>query len=123
MTLSLDNNQAKYQIRAYEPGIIKINDQLFTRSIIVTPDQLITDWPPQTLTELNYAHLKMIRELRPSILLLGTGNSLKFPAIEIYGDLINENIGVEVMDTHAACRTYNALTSENRHVIAALIIK
>ena len=66
---------------------------------------------------------KMILDFEPEILLIGTGDQLTFPLLEIYGDLINAGIGVEIMDTHAACRTYNALTSENRNVAAALIIR
>jgi len=51
------------------------------------------------------------------------GITLQFPALETYGDLINHGIGIEIMDTAAACRTYNALTAENRQVAAALILR
>lgn len=122
MTLTLDDNAAQYQIRAYQPGMIQVNENTFTRSLIITPHQLIDDWPPQTLHDLTHDHLKVVKTLKPTILLIGTGESLIFPSIDIYGDLINEKIGVEIMDTRAACRTYNALAAENREVVAALII-
>jgi uncharacterized protein len=121
--LTLDDNKASYQIRAYKPGFIKINDITYTQSLIVSPTELITDWKPQTVSELNPADLQKIISMKPALLLIGTGEKIFFPPVEIYGELINQGIGVEIMDTSAACRTYNALTSENRNVIAALIIK
>lgn len=122
MSLSLDDNHAKYQIRGYQPGIIQINEQTFTRSLIVGPDKLIIDWQPQHISELTYEHLAIILTWHPTILLIGTGRTLEFPALDVYGNLLNQNIGVEIMHTGAACHTYNALTAENRNVIAALII-
>ncbi len=120
--LQLDENRASYQIVAFKPGYIQVNEKTYTRSIIIAPEKLITDWPPQTITELTRGSLNTIIALKPAILLIGTGTSLQFPALELYGDLINQGVGVEIMDTSAACRTYNALTSENRNVVAALII-
>lgn len=121
--LRLDDNRAKYQIRAYKPGIIQVNDETLTCSIIISPEKLIADWQPQHINELTKEHLNIITSLHPAILLIGTGATLQFPAVEIYGDLINQGIGVEIMDTSAACRTYNALTAEERNVAAALIIR
>ena len=123
MGLSLDDNLAKHQIRAYKPGKIQVNDVIYTQSIIVSPERLIDNWPPQTIGELTHDHLAIISELSPAILLIGTGATLQFPDLDIYGDLINEGIGIEVMDSSAACRTYNALSAEGRNVVAALIIK
>jgi uncharacterized protein len=124
MSLSLDENSAAYQIRAYQPGLIQINDQTFTSSIIVTPEQFINAaWSPQSIDELTREDLTAVIDLRPTILLIGTGHTLQFPDLKIYGDLINYGIGVEIMNTHAACKTYNVLTAEGRSVAAALIIK
>lgn len=123
MELDLDKNYARYQIKAYQPGNIQVNDTSYSRSIIISPDTLIDNWKPQHISELTPSDLAIISELSPAILLIGTGSTLEFPDLEIYGDLINEGIGIEVMDTRAACRTYNALTAENRNVTAALIIK
>lgn len=122
-TLNLDNNQAKYQIRSYTPGKIQINDTILTQSVIVSPNILIENWAPQTIAELTAEALSVIPDLKPAILLIGTGSSHIFIQTEIYGHLINCGIGVEIMDTSAACRTYNALTAENRNVAAALIIR
>lgn len=123
MPLTLDENSAAYQIRAYTPGQIRINDQFYQTSIIIAPDKLIENWPPQRISELTHEHFAVITELRPAILLIGTGSRLEFPPMEMYGDLINAGIGVEIMDTRAACHTYNVLTAEQRNVVAALIIQ
>jgi uncharacterized protein len=121
--LALDDNHAKYQIKAYKPGNIQINDTTYSHSLIVSPEILIDNWSPQHISELTQNDLKIIIPLSPAILLIGTGSTLEFPELDVYGDLINEGIGVEVMDTSAACRTYAVLTAENRNVVAALIIK
>lgn len=121
--LDLDENRAAYQIRSYQPGHIEINDNIFTHSLIVTPAQLIEDWAPQTIETLTAESLALIIPLKPDILLIGTGSTQAFITAEIYGELINHGIGVEIMNTSAACRTYNALSAENRRVAAALIIR
>lgn len=123
MTLTLDDNQAAFQIKAFKPGHIQVNDTVYHRSLIITAQQLIEDWRPQTIDELNFEDLAVIQTLHPAIFILGTGPVLTFPPIEKYGELINLGIGVEIMNTYAACRTYNALTAENRVVAAALIIQ
>jgi uncharacterized protein len=122
-TLNLDENDALYQIRAFRPGLIQVNEKTYTRSLIISPSQLIENWAPQTVTELSADSLAIITDLKPDILLIGTGSKLIFLPIDTYGELINQGIGVEVMDSSAACRTYNALSAENRRVVAALIIK
>lgn len=122
MTLSLDNNPAHYQIRGYSPGHIQVNENILNKSIIISAKSLITDWPPQHLSDLRTSHLDEVRQIKPAIFLLGTGEKLIFPELNIYGELINDGIGVEIMDTRVACYTYNALSAEGRDVVAALII-
>ncbi len=121
-TFNLDDNQALYQIYSYSPGLIQINETKYSQSVIITPTQLIDHWPPQSISALSADSLRIIINFHPDVLLIGTGSQLIFPALEIYGELINAGIGVEIMDTSAACRTYNALSAENRNVVAALII-
>ena len=123
MSLTLDNNTAHYQIRAYQPGLIQINEFILTDSIIITPTRLIQNWQPKHISLLTPEDLLPILDLQPAILLIGTGSTLEFPQLKIYGDLINKAIGVEIMETGAACRTFSALTAEGRNVAAALIVK
>ncbi len=121
-TFNLDENQALYQIRAYRPGCISINDMRYTQSLIITPTQLITHWPVAHWSEICAAELACILPLKPDILLIGTGAAHELLSVAHYGELINHGIGVEVMSTSAACRTYSALSAENRNVVAALVI-
>lgn len=109
-------------IRAYAPGRINVNDVLITRSLIVAPDRLVQDWPPQRFEELSADNLKTALALEPEILIIGTGNQQRFLSGELMATLSKGGIGVEVMDTAAACRTYNVLLSEDRKVVAALLM-
>jgi uncharacterized protein len=109
-------------IRAYAPGRINVSDVLLTRSFIVAPDRLVEDWPPQRFEELSAEHLKAALALDPEILIIGTGKQQHFLSGELMATLGKGGIGVEVMDTAAACRTYNVLLSEDRKVVAALLM-
>jgi len=93
-----------------------------TESLILTGRQLITEWEPNQLPELTAAHLEVVLNLDPELVLLGTGARQQFPAMEILASLHRAQIGVEVMDTAAACRTFNILVAEGRHVVAALLM-
>lgn len=105
----------------YGPGFVAINGAQHRSSIIVTADRVlpwdITD--PQAFTEAVFAGLAA---LPAEILLLGTGASLSFPHPHLTQPLRDAGIGLEVMDTAAACRTYNILLGENRRVAAALVV-
>ena len=122
MLLTQDTPQGKYQIHYYQAGKIKINDKVYTQSVIVTPTTLITPWPPCTADELTHEHLQILVAQRPTLVLIGTGQTGKFLAAALLAPLINQQIGIEVMDTAAACRTYNVLAAEGRNVAAALLI-
>src|SRR6185437_13446827 len=102
VSLTLDENHATYQIRAYQSGSIQVNDCVLHKSIIITPYKLIEDWSPQIFSELTDNDLTIVIDQNPAIVLIGTGPILQFPNAAIYGALINAGIGVEIMDTHAA---------------------
>jgi uncharacterized protein len=122
MELNLDTGEGQYHIRGYGAGFIQINDEKIDHSIIVTTNKLIDPWPPQSLAELNTTHFLLLFDLNPSIVLLGTGLHLSFPDTAILADFYTKKIGIEVMDTAAACRTYAVLMAEGRNVAAALLI-
>ncbi|MBE2294967.1 MAG: Mth938-like domain-containing protein [Phycisphaerales bacterium] len=122
MRFSLDIDTSQHFVRGYGSGWVKINDQEIRRSVIVTPEQLVTDWPPQTFADLEEAHFEVIAQLEPEIVLLGTGDRQRFPHPRLMQALMARGIGVEVMDTSAACRTYNIIMLESRRVAAALLL-
>jgi uncharacterized protein len=122
MELNLDTGEGRYQIRGYDAGYIQINNEKIMHSIIVTPHQLIDPWPPQSLAELNSSHFLPLLDLHPTIVLLGTGSHFSFPAPALLSNFYTKKIGIEIMDTAAACRTYTILMAEGRKVAAALLI-
>ncbi len=124
MKLILDNNSgAYYQIRGYKAGQITINDQVFARSLIVTTHKLIDNWSPQSFSELKTEHWASVLDLQPDIVILGTGLKFIMPKPLLLSPLYQHHIAVESMDTAAACRTFTALSSEGRAVLAALLIQ
>ena len=112
----------QYLIRAHGPGRVVINETAYHASLIVTPERLIEHWPPSCFDELKRDHIDVLARLAPEVVLIGTGATLRFPAAELLQPLLGPQIGYEIMDTAAACRTYNILMSEGRKVAAALII-
>lgn len=125
-----------YSIHSYAPGQVTVtfpplaaaekggavHREVLQRSLIIMPDQLITDWPPQRFEQLDKAHFDLIAELAPEVVLFGSGSTLQRPHPSLLSVLTNLGIGVEVMDTGSACRTYNFLMSDRRKVAAALLM-
>lgn len=95
---------------------------ILQRSFIITTDQIVTDWLPQQVEEITIAHIDSVLALMPAVILLGTGKRLRFPSPNILAHSQQHRVGMEVMDTAAACRTYNILAAEGRNVAAALLM-
>lgn len=122
MKFTLDNPSADYVFGHYGDGKLKVNQTDHTSSLIIFPDTLLTDWPVTSVEELQVSHFDEIVSRNPDIVLLGTGVEQRFPSIEFRRSLVQAGLNLEVMDTAAACRTYNLLVSEGRDVAAAVII-
>ena len=121
MYLNKETNPAKYQIQQCTDNSVTINTTLYSQSVLVMPQHLVT-WHLNCIEKLIEEDLIELAALKPEIILLGTGCNLIFPDPAIMQVLFPKRIGIEVMTTAAACRTYMALTSEYRNVLAALII-
>lgn len=91
-----------------------------TTSMILTPEVLIEGWiaPNEALA---LAHMEQILEIEPEIIVLGTGQRIQFPAPALMAHCQSQRVGLEVMDTGGACRTYNILAAEGRRVCAAFM--
>jgi uncharacterized protein len=122
MKFTLDRPGTLHVVRGYTPGRLHIGEQEYARSVIVSAATLIADWRPQHIGELTAADLEPALALKPQVLLLGSGARQVFPPPELLAQLYAARVGFEVMDTGAACRTYNVLVGEGREVAAALII-
>jgi uncharacterized protein len=121
MKFHLTRSDGRNLFTGYGPGFVAINGAQHRSSVIVTADQVLP-WDvddPNALTEAVFAGLAA---LPVEILLLGTGASLSFPHPQLTQPVRDAAIGLEVMDTPAACRTYNILLAEDRRVAAALVI-
>jgi len=121
MKLHLDQPGTHNTITGHGPDHILVNGVAHARSLIVLPDEVIPDWA-ETFPMLTLTHFEAVLIRAPEIVLLGTGRRQRFPCPALYRGLIAARIGVEVMDTPAACRTYNILASEGRRVAAALLL-
>jgi uncharacterized protein len=105
----------------YGPGFVSVNGVRKASSIIVLGDRLL-DWEVERFEELTQDAFASLARLPVEILLLGTGASVRFPHPRLTQALRDAGIGLEVMDTNAACRTYNILLAEDRPVAAALFV-
>jgi uncharacterized protein len=122
MKFTLTDNSDNYIIRSYDQDEVVVNEFRYSSSMIVTPKQIFDDWPPQSFADLTPEHFNALADLNPQLIILGTGATQQFPEPALYASLVNRGIGVEVMATSAACRTYNILVAEGRNVAAALLL-
>jgi uncharacterized protein len=121
MKFSESDNADGLTIRAYQPGALVIGEGRFTHSVLLTP-QRVSEWPPADIPALDASHFQPVLALQPELVILGTGVKQVFPPPRTYAALMAAGIGIEIMDTGAACRTYNILMAEGRRVAAALIV-
>ena len=100
---------------------ILIADTLYAGPLVISASQLITDWEVGHPRDLSETRLETVFRLDPEIVLVGTGAEQVFPAAELLMCFYRRQVGVEFMNTRAACRTFNVLVSEHRRVVAALM--
>jgi len=105
------------------PGWVEVNRRRFQASLIVLPEALVEDWAAGDVANLTLDAFAALAAHRPEVILLGTGTRQRFPPAALMRALLADGIGFEVMDTGAACRTYNILLSEGRRVAAAVIVE
>jgi uncharacterized protein len=99
-----------------------VNGERFDHSIVVLAEEVRNDWVVTGFEGLNETHFTYFLNLKPDVLLLGTGARQHFPHPRLYRALTEAGIGLECMDTPAACRTYNILVAEGRRAIAAILV-
>jgi uncharacterized protein len=123
MHFAREDCDSELMVRACDDRQITVGHQSYRRSLILTPQRVIPDWRPTRQEELSEQDFELALSLQPEILLLGTGSRLRFPAARLTASILASGTGFEVMDTAAACRTFNILLSEKRQVIAALLLE
>jgi uncharacterized protein len=123
MKFTADRPSGAHVVRGYAPGLLRIGERDIVTSVIVSPATLIEPWRPRRMSEFTAADLDPAIALSPEVLLIGTGPRQVFPDAGVFAALHAARIGFEIMDTGAACRTYNVLVGEDRRVAAALLIE
>jgi len=121
MDLTLQNPGDHLFIRSVSDAGIQVVDDFYQSSLILSAREIIPDWSVKSVDEIEQWHLEKVLKLNPEVVLIGTGNSQAFLPPELMMFFYSRNIGIEVMSTDAACRTFNVLVSESRNVVAALI--
>jgi uncharacterized protein len=119
--LQLANTTGLNLFTAHGEGYVVVGDEWHTSNLIVQPQAIATGWTEATAATLAFADLERLLELPVGIILLGTGNRLRFPPAQWLKPFAQAGIGLEIMDLPAACRTYNILSSEGRQVTAVLL--
>ena len=121
MDLILEQPGDHFFIRSVSVRGIQVVDDYYDSSIIVSTSQVIADWPVNSVETITEQQLEKVLDLQPELVLIGTGARQAFLPPRQMMFFYSRNIGIEVMTTDAACRTFNVLAAESRNVVAALI--
>jgi len=121
MRFAQDSTSAPNVIRAYAAGEIRIGDATFRGPLILSASQIVPGPAVERADALTAAHAAALLALEPELVLIGTGARQIFPADEFGAQFLRQGVGFEVMDTGAACRTFNVLVTEQRRVVALLL--
>ena len=123
MKIELDSeNSAANKIISYSDDSFTLKNKLVNSNIVISKDKLIENWSIDSYKNLAMQHMDSIIAWQPEIILLGTGNESGIQNFELLSYITSKNIGLEIMDTGAACRSYNLLIDEGRNVVACLFL-
>ena len=121
MEFNLEVPQNQFFIRSISEKGIHVHDAFYNNPFIISGQRIVPEWDVKSIDDINEENLQVIFDLQPEVILLGTGETQLFlpPTIQVH--FFQRNFGFEVMTTDAACRTFNVLAAEGRHVVAALM--
>ena len=122
MRFTQDSSSAVNVIRAYTAGELRINEGIYRGAVILDASTVLPEPSIENLDELIAGDMARVLTLQPELVLLGTGARQIFPPAAFGARFLRAGIGFEVMDTGAACRTFNVLVGEQRRVAAMLLI-
>lgn len=110
-------------LTAHGPGWVAINNEKVEGSVVLGSRGERFAWDCEGFDQLGAEHFAQLASLNAELIIFGSGHRIRFPQPAWLKSLMAQRVGVETMDTAAACRTYNILASEGRHVIAALLVE
>ncbi|WFC40856.1 Mth938-like domain-containing protein [Pseudoxanthomonas sp. SE1] len=111
-----------FTLRSADGQSARVNDRTLSASFILSPQQLVEDWPVRDSASLAPDDLAPLLALKPEVVLLGTGDRQVFPPAAVMAACLRQGIGLEVMTNAAAARTFNVLASESRKVVAGFLL-
>jgi len=120
MKLHLATPRNRAAFTGYGPGYIAVNGNVHRSPLLLTPDGTVVDWTVDSLAILTAEAIRQLLEYAPEIIILGTGTTQLFPDASTLRQAYEAGVGLEIMGTAAACRTYNILNAEERRVLAAM---
>ena len=122
MQLARDDGDAEFRIRSCGPEGVRVDGALYAGSLLLLPGRPVAPWAVAAGDALGPGDLEVFLAAAPELVLLGTGAALRFPEAAARAALLGRGVGLEVMTTAAACRTYNLLAQDGRRVAAGLIL-
>jgi uncharacterized protein len=122
MRLTRDGTSGTQVIRGYTPGEVRIGEQCFQSTVLVSASMVQAEPAILSLVDLSAALSERVLAFEPELVLLGTGPRQHFPDAAFGALFLGAHVGFEVMDTGAACRTFNVLVAEQRRVAAVLLL-
>ena len=123
MKLQADRIEGQNAIARHGPGGVIVNGAEHRRSVLVPWRGEVVEWPVAEFGALTEAHFAAVAEMKPELVIFGSGSRIRFVRPALLRPLMERRIGIETMDTAAACRTYNVLLAEGRSVVAALLFE
>ncbi len=122
MKFQPDQLEGVNNITHYDPDRLRVNADFFAESVLVPWVGTPRPWNATTTEALTPAHFEAVLAMNPEVVIFGSGPRIKFVSPALYRSLIERRIGVETMDSGAACRTYTVLANEGRRVVAAILL-
>ena len=121
MQLAEERHEGIYLVRGLSSDGIHIGDQVFVSSVVITPEQVLADFSPNHLRDVDQQCVAELLTLSPEVVLIGTGERQQLPPPALMAAFLSRGIGLEAMDSRAAARTYNLLAGEGRRVVAVFL--
>jgi uncharacterized protein len=123
MKFSEADSGSGHIINGYEAGCVIIDGREYREGLIVSPERIVRGWGPDDAIRLAIEHIQALLDLDPQVIVIGTGARQVLPHPHLYCVAADFGVGIEIMDTGAACRTYNIIMAEGRKVAAGLLVR
>ena len=121
LKLHLERAAGEFRILGYKSGGIVVNERTYLEAVVVSPEDAPAPWSVRSVSKMTTSDLGPLLAREPEVILIGTGRRQVFPDMRLLTSMYERSIGLEVMDTAAACRTFNIVANEGRRVVAGLI--